>query len=229
MCKRNDSDLFFTCSLIECIAEPSSSAEVSVVAGLGRQKLEFIYDYADVLHCEPIQKVAEDVIADCGLHGGNFDNVSDCLYEVPSVFTIGKVYARLIEDLSAEDDVIDTLIAVYRSWMNDVLSDYNEGRIFPAERVSCGELSRRRFAGSIKKRAFALFFCLCAKRAPNRCAVIFQIPEKVHNIDVVNPCVSWVQGQDFCRDFGKICNPSGSSPEKVQKKKKHRFKRISAF
>ena len=145
MCKRNDSDLFFTCSLIECIGRTIKQRRSVVVAGLGRQKLEFIYDYADVLHCEPIQKVAEDVIADCGLHGGNFDNVSDCLYEVPSVFTIGKVYARLIEDLSAEDDVIDTLIAVYRSWMNDVLSDYNEVSYFQpreylAESYRAGDL-----------------------------------------------------------------------------------------
>lgn len=46
------------------------------------------------------------------------------------MWTIGKVYARLIEDLSKEDNVIETLFAVYGSWLNDVLSDYNEVAYF---------------------------------------------------------------------------------------------------
>lgn len=38
---------------------------------------------------------------------------------------MGKVYARLIEDASGEDDVEQTLMCVYGSWIDEKLSDYN--------------------------------------------------------------------------------------------------------
>lgn len=130
MCKRNNSNLFFTCSLIECIGRKLNQRRSAVVAAMGRKEVERVYRYADVLHCEPLEKVAEDTISDCNLLSGDFDNVKDCRYAVPDVWTIGKVYARLIEDLSDEDNVIETLLRVYGSWMNDVLSNYNEVAYF---------------------------------------------------------------------------------------------------
>lgn len=137
MCKRNNSALFFTCSLIECIGRTLKQRRGAVVAALGRVEIKRIYDYADVLHCEPIEKVADDTIQDLDLQPGQFDNVVDCRYTTPDVWTIGKVYARLIEDVSDEDNVIDTLMAVYTSWMNDVLSDYNDVAYFqPREYIA---------------------------------------------------------------------------------------------
>ena len=126
MCKRNNSGLFFTCSLIEYIGRKLRQRRSAVVAAMGQNEVERVYQYAEVLHCEPLEKVAEDTIEDCKLQPGSFDNVKDCRYTAPDVWTIGKVYTRLIEDLSEEDNVIESLFAVYGSWLNDVLSDYNE-------------------------------------------------------------------------------------------------------
>ena len=33
--------------------------------------------------------------------------------------------ARLIEDVSEQDDVVETLVAVYTSWIDEKLCDYN--------------------------------------------------------------------------------------------------------
>ena len=44
---------------------------------------------------------------------------------VLDVWTMGKVYARLIEDVSGQDDVAETLVAVYTSWIDEKLCDYN--------------------------------------------------------------------------------------------------------
>ena len=86
---------------------------------------EILLKNADVLHCEPIEKVADDVIGEFRLERGSFDNVSQARYAVPDVWTMGKVYARLIEDASGEDDVEQTLMCVYGSWIDEKLSDYN--------------------------------------------------------------------------------------------------------
>lgn len=125
MCKRNNSALFFTCSLIEQIGRMLHAKRGNVAAALGERGVRAIYDYADVLHCDPIEKAADDAITEFSLPDGTYDNISSARYLVPDVWTIGKVYARLIEDVSGEDNVLETLMDVYTSWIDEKLSDYN--------------------------------------------------------------------------------------------------------
>ena len=125
MCKRNNSALFFTCSLIEQIGRTLHARRGAVAAALGEKGVRAVYDYADVLHCDPIEKAAYDTIAEFDLPGGSFDNVASARYTVPDVWTMGKVYARLIEDVSGEENVVETLLEVYTSWIDGMLSDYN--------------------------------------------------------------------------------------------------------
>ena len=100
--KRNDSALFFTCSLIEQLGRTLHRRRKDVAAELGENGVRIIYEHADVLHCEPIEKVADDAIGEFGLTAGNYDNVGKARYAVPDVWTMGKVYARLIEDVAGQ-------------------------------------------------------------------------------------------------------------------------------
>lgn len=68
--------------------------------------------------------MANDYIEMKDIPLGEFDNVDKCRYEVPDYWTIGEVYERLIED-SCTDDVIETLIQIYDSWISDIISNYN--------------------------------------------------------------------------------------------------------
>lgn len=125
MGRKNDSDLFFTCALIEQLGRTLHKKRGDIAAELGDAGLRTIYDHSDVLHCEPVEKVAEDAIGEFGLTAGSFDNVGQARYAVPDVWTMGKVYARLVEDVSGEHDVMETLMGVYSSWIDERLSDYN--------------------------------------------------------------------------------------------------------
>lgn len=124
---KNNSSLFYTCSLIEYIGRERHLKRSEVVGYLGEEIINRIYRYADVFHCEPIPKTADDFIGMCHIPMGSYDNVAKCRYTVPDYWTIGEVYERLIEDLSGdnEDAVIQNLIEVYGSWINDALSNYN--------------------------------------------------------------------------------------------------------
>ena len=55
--------------------------------------------------------------------------VATCHYTVPDYWTIGEVYERLIEDVTGEDEddehLIDHLMEVYTSWIDDAISNYN--------------------------------------------------------------------------------------------------------
>ncbi len=125
MGKRNDSALFFTCSLIEQLGRMLHAKRGDVAGALGETGVRTIYDHADVFHCEPIAKVADDFIERFDLKTFDYDNVGQARYAVPDVWTMGKVYARLVEDVSGEDNVVETLLEVYGSWIDERLCDYN--------------------------------------------------------------------------------------------------------
>jgi hypothetical protein len=124
---KNNSDLFYTCSLIEFIGRRQKLKRSDLVEYMGENTISRIYRYADVFHCEPIEKTADDFIRNCGIPTGNFDNVATCRYTVPDYWTMGEVYERLIEDVAGEDldGIIRYLMQVYSSWIDAALSNYN--------------------------------------------------------------------------------------------------------
>ena len=120
-------DLFFTCSLIEFIGRKKKLVRTDVVKYLGEDKVKRIYSYADVFHCEPIEKVADDFIKLCNIPEGEFDNIAKCRYAIPDYWKIGAVYERLIEDVAEESgkDIITCLFEIYSSWIDKSISNYN--------------------------------------------------------------------------------------------------------
>lgn len=122
-----DNDLFFTCSLIEFIGRKKKLVRTDVVKYLGEDKVKRIYSYADVFHCEPIEKVADDFIKLCNIPEGEFDNIAKCRYAIPDYWKIGAVYERLIEDVAEESgkDIITCLFEIYSSWIDKSISNYN--------------------------------------------------------------------------------------------------------
>lgn len=125
---KNDNALFYTCSLIEYIGRMQKQKRKDVVEKLTEPVLKRIYQYSDVLHCEMIEKVANEFTIMQKIEVGDFDNVAACRYDVPDYWTIGEVYERLIEDVTeeyTEENVLKNLLAVYVSWISDAISDYN--------------------------------------------------------------------------------------------------------
>ncbi|HIT06403.1 MAG TPA: hypothetical protein IAB53_07145 [Candidatus Scybalocola faecipullorum] len=125
MGKKNNDCLFYTCSLIEYIGRNVKRTRKEVTEFLGKDRIKRIYNYADVFHCEPIEKVASEFIEECKITSGNFDNVKQCRYTVPDYWDIGEVYERLIEDISGDGNILEGLWAVYHSWIDNYISDYN--------------------------------------------------------------------------------------------------------
>ena len=120
-------DLFFTCSLIEYIARKTKNKPSDIVGYLGEAVIRKIYDLADVYHSDNIDRVSDDFIEACHIPKGNFDNVAECRYSIPTHWDIGKVYKRLILSAAKEsgEDIIKALIAVYGSFVSDVIENYN--------------------------------------------------------------------------------------------------------
>ena len=89
---KNNNNLFFTCSLIEYMGRLKKKTRCEITEALGKENIDRIYEYADVLHCEPIEKVAHEFVTECKITTGNFDNVIECRYRIPDYWDIGEVY-----------------------------------------------------------------------------------------------------------------------------------------
>lgn len=124
---RKDNDLFYTCSLIDYIARKTKNKRVDVVDALGKERIEKIYELADVYHSDNIDRVSDDFIKEAKIFSGNFDNVAECQYAIPSYWDIGKVYKRLIKQVAEEKNIKPTeaLNEVYHSFISDKIDDYN--------------------------------------------------------------------------------------------------------
>ena len=77
-----DNSLFYTCSLVEFMGRATKNKRSDLIAKLGKD-INRIYSHADVFHCEPIEKVADDFIVRNDIQQGEYDNVGIARYEVP--------------------------------------------------------------------------------------------------------------------------------------------------
>ena len=136
-----DNDLFFTCSLIDHIARKTKNTRADVVNALGKTRLEKIYDLADVYHSDSIERISDDFIQEAAIEAGEFDNVKECKYIIPSHWDIGKVYKRLIKAVAAEEKtgIIDALMKVYNSFISSKIDDYNSSMYYenPSYLLEC--------------------------------------------------------------------------------------------
>ena len=122
---KNNNKLFYTCSLIEYIGRIRKKRREEILDELGQKTLERIYEYSDILHCEPIEKVAYEFLNECQMTSGIFDNVGECRFRIPDYWAIGEVYERLIEDSYSDEDIVEGIWEVYHSWIDEKISDYN--------------------------------------------------------------------------------------------------------
>ena len=70
---------------------------------------------------------------------GAYDNLEKAKYEIPDYWTIGEVYERLIEDVSEDstEAIVDTIMAVYSSWISDAISNYNTDFYYQSREYIC--------------------------------------------------------------------------------------------
>ena len=124
---KKSNDLFFTCGLIEYLARKTQNHPSFIVQALGEKRIAKIYELADIYHSDNIDRVSNDLIEDCHIQNGTFDNITSCEYSVPTHWDIGKVYKRLILKVTETEniDMVHALMEVYKSRITDLIENYN--------------------------------------------------------------------------------------------------------
>lgn len=128
---QEENDLFYVCSLIEYISRKTKNTKRIVVEKMGKERISKIYELAEIYHCENIEKVAYEFIDDANIKNGEYDNISNCKYNVPTYWDIGKVYKRLIIMINNNKErYVDTLIEVLSSWIIEKIDNYNSSMYY---------------------------------------------------------------------------------------------------
>ena len=101
---KKDNDLFYTCSLIDYISRKTKNIRSEVVNRLGKERLEKIYNLADVYHCDNIERVSDDFIEEAKLP-------KDLFHGGLGLFTYNKIKKPHYYVLSMLNKLGDSLIA----------------------------------------------------------------------------------------------------------------------
>lgn len=125
MSKQEKNDLIYVCSLIEYIARATKNKVSDIVKMLGKEEIERQLYLAGVNHSLSFKQVADEIIEELHITQGQYDSVSECIYDIPSYIASGKDYQRLIEDVKREKSLVDTLYDVMTSFITEDISNYN--------------------------------------------------------------------------------------------------------
>lgn len=144
--KRKD-DIFYVCTLIEYIARETRNHRKDVIAYFDKDDLSRQLRLAEVNHCLSFEQVAEELIEEYDISNGDFDTVTECKYTVPSITSIGRVYQMLVLSICKDDNVEQTMIDVFSSFICDEISDFNSNVYYSnPDYIRCSYLDGRLLA-----------------------------------------------------------------------------------
>ena len=127
--KEEKDNLYYLCCIIESLGRITNNKRDYIVTKVGRKNIEYIYENAQVLHCESIQSVCQQIIEECNIENGSYNIDDYSIDEPPRTLAIGKLYSKLIiallEENNYEDNVIDKTIEVLNSWLVFKITNFN--------------------------------------------------------------------------------------------------------
>lgn len=114
-------NLYYLCCIIEYLGRMTNNKRDYIVNKVNRKNIEYIYENAQVLHCESIQSVCQQIIEECTIENGTYNIKDYSIDEPPRALAIGKLYSKLIlallEENNYKDNIIDKTIEVLSSWL----------------------------------------------------------------------------------------------------------------
>lgn len=134
---KENNNLFYLCSLVECIARITKNEKCDVYNALGEETVKKIYEFADTYHCEDINDVANEFITKCNIKNGKYDCITGITFEVPGIFDLGKVYKRFIIETSREEKLtyLQAAKQIYNSRkICKKIEDFNSSLYYDNER-----------------------------------------------------------------------------------------------
>ena len=113
----NKDDLFYVCTMIEYVSRKTNNKSKDVVVRISDKALAHQLKVAGINHCLSFEQVADEWIEEFEIPKGNYDNISECRYEVYQTLISEVVYLY--------QNVVEAIKKVYSSFISDEISNYN--------------------------------------------------------------------------------------------------------
>jgi len=126
-------DLYFVCYMIERTARVVKQRNSYVVQQLGERGLARQLSIAETNHCLNPCEVVDAWRDEYNLQEGDVDVTQvDPRFtdKVPTELQMGKVYARLIDSISQDDELVKSIQRVYASPICDDIDNYNSSAYY---------------------------------------------------------------------------------------------------
>ena len=129
-------DIYYVCYMIEYIARKRHLQNFEVLNSIPKDQLHHLLSCASVLHCDNPRKIADTWIKEYNIPEGTFrfDDVDPELdVNIPSETRIGKVFAKIIEEVllnSLDDDLLKVFYDVFNSPITRKINNYNASAFY---------------------------------------------------------------------------------------------------
>ena len=118
--KRQNS-LLYVCGLIEALGRYTKNRRQVIVKCLGK-RLDFIYEHADVYHCDALERTCDELLNEIRIPVGTYDTITSCPFRIPSAYEIGEVLMRLIDTI-CEEDKLKPMVALRKVYNNAIIDE----------------------------------------------------------------------------------------------------------
>ena len=125
MNSKKEDDIFYVCSLIEYISRVTKNHRYDVIKYFSEGDIKRQLSLAEVNHCLSFEQVSDELIEEYKIAYGNYDTVAQCKYNIPSYLAIGRVYQMLVCSVIKDNNVEQTIIDVFSSFISDEISNFN--------------------------------------------------------------------------------------------------------
>lgn len=123
--KTPENDVLYFCSLVEYIARVTKNHRKDIIEYFSFSDITVQLHDAEINHCLSFEEVSDEIIEKFHIKEGNYDNISNCKYKIPSYVDIGRVYKNLIMVVMGENSIEATIKEVFSSFISDEISDFN--------------------------------------------------------------------------------------------------------
>ena len=123
-----DHGLVFTCGFIEHVGRVCGIKRSVAVEAFGHDNISRLYNLADVFHSQSLEDNFIDWEERVTFPRGDYNTHINAQFRVPSEYAVGKVFARLIQELDLSP--VDGIFSVYNSFIADLICDYSNHVIF---------------------------------------------------------------------------------------------------
>lgn len=129
-------DIYYICYMLEYVARRRHIQNFEVLNCIQKDQLYHLLSCADVLHCDNSDKIADTWIKEYKIPEGSFyfDAVDpDLDVHIPSETRIGKVFAKIIEEVtvnSTDDKLLETFYNVFNSPITKKINNYNTSAFY---------------------------------------------------------------------------------------------------